>query len=46
MLGIAITPIGWVGIIASGIAIGAGAGYLGDGVGGNVFSWISGWFEE
>ena len=45
-LGIAITPVGWAGIIAGGVAIGAGAGYLGDRFGRTVTSWISEWFTD
>ena len=46
MLGITITPVGWAAIIGGGVAVGAGAGYLGDRAGRIITSWVSQWFED
>ena len=43
-LGIAITPVGWAAIIGGGIAVGAGAGYLGDRLGRGLMERIFDWF--
>ena len=46
MLGITVTPVGWAAIIGGGIAVGAGAGYIGDRMGRGLLERIFDWFED
>ena len=39
-MGLALTPAGWVVLVAGGIAVGFAAGYAGDTIGKNFASWL------